>query len=105
MADEGRPDNERLRALPAVDKVLAALESASAPRMLVENVRTVLDRARRSVLDGGETPSLDRIVELVRAELAKGDLQRLRPVINATGVLIHTNLGRVPLNEDQLAAA
>ncbi len=89
--------NERLRALPSVDELLASLNShaRSFPReLLVAEVRRALASARAQMLQGGEMPPLQQEV------LARLDHLRspsLRQVINATGVILHTNLGRAPL--------
>jgi L-seryl-tRNA(Ser) seleniumtransferase len=53
---------------------------------------------------GRPTPSLDEIVEAARELLENQGAPQLRPVVNATGVLIHTNLGRAPLGARQLDA-
>ncbi len=84
-----------VRGLPAVDSLVRQLDSRGLPRLLVvESARAAIDKARAAVLagDDGVDP----------AQLAEADIQelaRLRPrkVINATGVLLHTNLGRAPL--------
>ena len=93
----------RLRALPAVERVRSEL--ADLPhRVATEAAREALTRARQGVLRGGETPSFEAIVGSARRLLEERDRSILQPVLNATGVLVHTNLGRVPLGEEQLAA-
>jgi len=93
-------DSEALRALPSVHELLEQLDPAVVagfPRpVVVSEVRRVLDAARQRILAGGEgAPSgLDRQVAQALAALAAPSLRR---VINATGVVIHTNLGRAPL--------
>ncbi|HSB55845.1 MAG TPA: L-seryl-tRNA(Sec) selenium transferase, partial [Gemmatimonadales bacterium] len=85
------------RRLPSVDRLLndpaiAAL-AAHAPRnALVAAVRESLERARRS----RSGPPPDWAAD-VTERLARGTARSLRPVINATGVVLHTNLGRAPL--------
>jgi L-seryl-tRNA(Ser) seleniumtransferase len=90
------------RALPGVDQVLAALQGLP-HELLVTCARDAVAQARER-LTRDELVSVDdvigdarRRVELMRARL-------LRPVINATGVILHTNLGRAPLGDDALAA-
>lgn len=96
---------ERLRRLPAVDRIIDLLQNAGAPRaVLAGAVRRAIDDAREEIRSGGDIPGLDEIVSSVRAHLREHEQSLLRPVINATGVLIHTNLGRVPLGSEQLDA-
>lgn len=106
-----------LRALPSVDQVLKRLEGhealAELPRVrLVAAVRECLATERRQVLEGlraGRRPSppaLDGFVEQVVVKLSRAGVFSLTPVINATGVVLHTNLGRAilsPLALERLA--
>ena len=84
------PDlNARLRALPSVEKLASALTGV--PRGdAVAAARAAIDAARASLRAGGAPGDL----EASARELAR---VRLRPVLNATGVIVHTNLGRAPL--------
>jgi L-seryl-tRNA(Ser) seleniumtransferase len=93
----------RLRGLPAIDRLadaLGAVPHASA----VAAARHAVAAARAGVLAGEQPPSFEALVEEAREVLSQRERARLRRVINATGVLIHTNLGRVPLGEQQLEA-
>ena len=84
-----------LRDLPSVDRLLADEVLASAPRLLATAAaRDALDRAREAIKAGDDPGD---IVEEARAELARLAVPSLRRVINATGVIVHTNLGRAPL--------
>ena len=91
-------DTQKLRELPAVHEVLEQLAPSLArfPRALVvSEVRRAIDAARAEILAGNACePAI-----APRVERALADLERpsLRPVINATGVVLHTNLGRAPL--------
>jgi L-seryl-tRNA(Ser) seleniumtransferase len=90
---------EDLRQLPAVDQVLAALDHLQArfPRsLIVDEVRRVLEEIRQEIRAGRHT-SPAPIAQRVERNLAKLELPSLRHVINATGVVLHTNLGRAPL--------
>jgi L-seryl-tRNA(Ser) seleniumtransferase len=95
----GQLANERLRALPSVDAVLgshalaAALAAHPRPRV-VEAVRAALAAARKRFQEGTERP-FD--VADVLGALSSLSRPKLRPVLNATGVVLHTNLGRAPL--------
>ncbi len=101
-----------LRHLPSVDTVLrqpdvAALAGALARDVVVELVRVEIDRARREMLADNPANG-SRVGDVVAAVLrAAAALRRpaLRRVINATGVVLHTNLGRAPLSRAALAAA
>lgn len=88
-----------LRDLPSVDEVLGRLADllAEYPRgLVVEEIRRVLDAMRAEIRTGRsvDPASVDARVASALAELARPSLRR---VINATGVVLHTNLGRAPL--------
>jgi L-seryl-tRNA(Ser) seleniumtransferase len=92
----------RLRAIPSVEKVLHALGDAGLPRpIVVDVVRAELNALRRPTQ---AIPGIDGVLERVRAALSDVRASRMRPVINATGILVHTNLGRAPLGRDAIAA-
>ena len=95
--------NLRLRALPAVDKLAASLTSVPLPDANAA-ARRAIDEARVVIRSGSEVPSFDDLVEAARSVLHGKERSRLQRVVNATGVLVHTNLGRVPLGEMQLGA-
>jgi L-seryl-tRNA(Ser) seleniumtransferase len=101
-----------LRRLPSVDELLlrpgvAALCKSVERNYAVEHVREVLAQTRREVMSGelfdeaAVTPAAleRRILAAAEKELAPS----LRPVINASGVILHTNLGRAPLSPDVIA--
>jgi L-seryl-tRNA(Ser) seleniumtransferase len=91
----------QLRAIPAVEKVLQALGDAGLPRpIVVEVVRRELAALRK----GKRVPEFDAVVAHVRDALRELRSSRIRPLINGTGVLIHTNFGRAPLGEPVIAA-
>jgi L-seryl-tRNA(Ser) seleniumtransferase len=84
-----------------VDELLRDERLASEPReLVVAAVRSVLDGAREDIKAGAEPGP---IVDLVLAELSGARRPSLRRVLNATGVLVHTNLGRAPLAPAALA--
>jgi L-seryl-tRNA(Ser) seleniumtransferase len=101
MATGGEGD-ARLRALPRVDRVIELLSSEGSPPVVGRAARTAVDRAREKVISGEATPTMEEIVADARSDIARQRQMLLGPVINATGVLVHTNLGRVPLGEAQL---
>jgi len=90
----------QLRNIPAVEKVLHSLGDTDLPRpLVVEVVRAEVAKLR----EAGEAPEFDAFVKQVQIELDLIWRQRLQPVINGTGVLIHTNLWRSPLSEPAVA--
>ncbi len=103
--DEGREQlNERLRALPSVDRVIQALAGSGPEKIVAGAARRAVDLARAGARKGTETPDFDAVVARARALLEEARRSVLQPVINATGVLLHTNLGRAPLGQAQLDA-
>lgn len=90
-----------LRAIPAVEKVLRALGPLELPRPVVtQTVRNELAALRKEKT----IPDPDAILARIRAAVGRLASSRLQPVINATGVLIHTNLGRAPLAAEAVEA-
>jgi L-seryl-tRNA(Ser) seleniumtransferase len=85
----------QLRDLPSVDELARAVDDPLA----VEAARAVLAQAREEIRAGFSPGDL---VVRVRAEVASARAPRLLRVLNATGVLIHTNLGRAPLPDAAL---
>lgn len=104
--------NELLRLLPSVDEVLRHEQVNEAlavqPRsVVVDAIREVLVEERMAILsgstmtagEGGKSTFLERIVYKAIAAVTRSVRPNLRRVINATGVVLHTNLGRAPLAE------
>lgn len=89
------------REIPAVSKVLDALGHCDFSHpMIVDLVRRELATIRA----GAEIPEFESIVDSVRRSLANLRTTRLQPVINGTGIVIHTNLGRAPLASEAVRA-
>ncbi len=99
--------NELLRGLPAVDAVLrdpAAedLIQTHGRASLTAAIRAALDEARRSILEGQKTTATAE--SLLESAAIKLSSRGLRRVVNATGVILHTNLGRSVLSERSVEA-
>jgi len=97
---------DRLRQLPAVNAVLDAPELATLEatrEAVLAAVRAELDRAREAIRAGAPAPALDELARLTVARLRARAAPGYRRVVNATGVVVHTNLGRAPLAAEAVA--
>jgi L-seryl-tRNA(Ser) seleniumtransferase len=82
------------REIPAVGKVLSAIGHSDLPlALIVDAVRRTLSQIRAE----RQVPDFEAIIALVAQALAQLRASRLQPVINGTGIVIHTNFGRAPL--------
>ena len=101
-------NQNELRKLPAVEKVLsdAALKDAigrySHP-IVTLSIRAVIDELRDAISSGANGPTLKEVIGKVQTHLAEEWPGFLRPVINATGIILHTNLGRAPLSAEAVS--
>jgi len=91
------------RALPGVDHVLAALDGLP-HELLAQCAREAVDAARARVARGDAVERAG-VVDDARARVHTMQRGLLRRVVNATGVIVHTNLGRAPLPVETLDAA
>lgn len=91
-------NHQALRNLPSVELLAKQLSSeCPLPRTLITSfVQREISRHRQAILNG-ETPTREEVAQAITSSLATFAASRLQPVINATGVVIHTNLGRSPL--------
>ncbi|MCK9517676.1 MAG: L-seryl-tRNA(Sec) selenium transferase [Dehalococcoidia bacterium] len=100
-------DNERLRQVPSVDAVLAAMREVSSdiphPAAL-EAARRAVAELRESVVAGEAAPALEAVAQRAQELADRGRQPSLRRVINASGVILQTNLGRAPLSARAVAA-
>ncbi len=97
------------RHLPSVEKVLSderikQIETTYPHNLLVDLIRQQLEHERLAIAAGKPPHSLDEIVESLTAQIYSLGKSSLRPIINASGVLLHTNLGRAPLSPESIAA-
>ena len=89
-------DQAKLRLIPSVEKLLQALGQVDLPRPAVlAIVRRELAALRRAEV----IPPFDSIHQNVRGAIEKLRESRIQPVINGTGIVVHTNLGRSPLSD------
>lgn len=93
-----------LRELPGVDHVMKALDDHIPESTRALAAREAISTARAAVQSGTGRYSFREIVTLAESHAAARERALLKPVINATGVLIHTNLGRAPLGRAQMGA-
>lgn len=95
---------KQLRDFPSVEQLLQSKKLASAissiPRPLVsEIVKQVIADLKKSFKAGQTNVTEDTIIKEVKERVALGKLGEISRVINATGIVVHTNLGRAPLSE------
>ena len=98
-------NQELLRKLPKIDEMLQdehlIFFTEIMPRQVgVETLREVIDMVRREIIDGRreEIPAVEELAGLVKQRVFEEQGKSLRRVINATGVVLHTNLGRANLS-------
>jgi L-seryl-tRNA(Ser) seleniumtransferase len=100
-----------LRNIPSVNELLEnpqlkALVDKVSRHAVVSRVRTILDDLRQEVQNAAadvKLPSVGELAEKIAHRILETDRASLRPAINATGVLLHTGLGRAPLAEEAIA--
>jgi L-seryl-tRNA(Ser) seleniumtransferase len=98
-----------LRLLPAVDQLLKTDQAAAwinqyGRPLTLEALRQVLAEMREKIKSGQDFPGEETLWELTAQKLKNWLAPTLLPVINATGVILHTNLGRAPLSQASLHA-
>ncbi len=87
-------NRSQLRAIPSVDKILHALGEVGLPTaVIVDAVRRELVALRKEKT----VPAFDQLLSRFQTTFRELRASRIQPVINGTGILIHTNLGRAPL--------
>jgi L-seryl-tRNA(Ser) seleniumtransferase len=104
--------NELLRSIPSIDKFLSETEvvnliQQTSHSFVVGLVRRVLDKFRQDLTQGigkdfGRTELTQHLVKALTVEFQQWTRASLRKVINATGVILHTNFGRAPLSQTAL---
>src|SRR6266516_6028717 len=92
MHDRVKPITRRQ--IPAVGRILEAVGRCDLPRpVVVDAIRRKLSRIRAA----REVPDFESIVTLVRHSIDELRTSKLQPIIYGTGIVIHTNFGRVPI--------
>src|SRR5665647_182366 len=95
--------NEKLRNLPNIDEVLKQPEVQelmllTAREVVVSAIRDSIEEIRNSIKKGQEVKvDIGSVIFNVKKRLLETDKRSLRRVINGTGILLHTNLGRAKL--------
>src|SRR5260370_26721654 len=102
-------DEEQLRLRPSVDESLQSSKGQQLIRrssrfMTLRAVRASIAQARTHIRDGALCPSPQELLMAAEQILEREQRPNLRPVINATGVIINTNLGRAPLSQEAFQA-
>ncbi|MCJ7659240.1 MAG: L-seryl-tRNA(Sec) selenium transferase, partial [Anaerolineales bacterium] len=98
-----------LKSLPSVDQLLNTskvshlVESFGRP-LTLQAIRTTLQEVRESFPEKKIIPDQETLIARIEQLLTTWTAPTLLPVINATGVVLHTNLGRAPLSYDALEA-
>jgi len=92
--------------LPKIDKIANAQEFQNCLRpQIIKIAQELIEEARRKALQGGELASESEIIARIRSRYEKFQNLSLKPLINATGVVLHTNLGRSVISAEILARA
>ncbi len=94
------PSVDRLLGHPQVESLIARVGRAKA----VNLARGLLDEVRAAIRRGEAPPAFEDLARILSERLRVAAQPSLRPVINATGVIVHTNLGRAPLSDAARAA-
>ncbi|KPL02637.1 MAG: hypothetical protein AMJ90_05195 [candidate division Zixibacteria bacterium SM23_73_2] len=106
MQDKSKDVKKKsLRSLPSIEKILQApdlkkLIEVHSQKQVAEVAREVVDSFRKKIMKGEEKTSEKKIIQQIQKKLEDMQALSLKAVINGTGVLIHTNLGRAPLSEE-----
>ena len=99
-----------LRDLPSVDQLMQISQVQSwiddyGRTLTLEAIRNVLDEIRKNFRRDPRIPPVEEIINRASKLLEAWSEPTLKPVINAAGVILHTNLGRAPLSQDAMRAA
>ncbi|MCK4358681.1 MAG: L-seryl-tRNA(Sec) selenium transferase [Candidatus Cloacimonetes bacterium] len=95
---------EELKRIPGVDKLLnqpeiLKLKEKFGLELVTYAIRQILEQIRAKVLQGEKAWDTDQIIQKVLSYISIVSEKSLKPVVNATGIVLHTNLGRAPLGK------
>jgi len=95
---------EQLRKLPGVDKLLndetiQKLLAAASRDTVTRIIKQTLEKSRMQALAGNSVPDQEQLISEISSHLQLLTTKSLKPVINATGIIVHTNLGRAPFGK------
>ncbi len=98
-----------LSAIPSVNAVLQSpaadtLINTAGRKMAVKAIRQSLDQIREKMLSGIPLPDVGVIIKAAKKFVSEWTQPSLYPVINASGIILHTNLGRAPLSDETIKA-
>ena len=98
-----------LSAIPSVNTILQSpnaeeLITSFGRKLAVDAIRFSLDQIRERIKSGHLLPKISVIIKDAKRTALEWTRQSLFPVINATGIILHTNLGRAPLSDDTIQA-
>jgi len=107
MQDQGDDLREKLRKIPSIEEILESIELQEyihrlSHQTVAETAREVVSSIRKKLLGGKEEISPKAIIQEIEKILSHQELLFIKPVINGTGVILHTNFGRAPLGEKVL---
>jgi L-seryl-tRNA(Ser) seleniumtransferase len=109
MEKETMTNNDPRRNLPSVSRLLEepsvqALYKDFSRTMVMEAVHKTLDRLREEIKEEDIPLLYEKVIGAVKSSLHDLEFQRIRPVVNATGIILHTNLGRAVLPQKTVDA-
>ena len=105
-----KPNLEEMKNLPAVDRLLHNPEIKSLielynRELIRTSINNTLQFFRKKIKDMESIPTIGIIIEKIKSDIQNITVKKLCSIINATGIVIHTNLGRAPFNNEIIKEA
>ena len=99
--------NSKFKNLLSVDKILhipeiELLEKEHGRKLVLFAIKKTLDTYRSEIIKNNSTPQINEIIEHIKCSIKTISDKSLKQVINATGIIVHTNLGRTPFGDHLL---